>query len=155
MKSHIVINFLIVDEGKVLLERINGKYWKLPGGHVDDNESPIQTVIREAEEELGLTVEFVEKPKLFVDEPNSKCLPTPYGSFVHIVESDSKLKESHANIIFTYAVIPRSNPVPKEGQEIQWFTTHELQSADLNNRVRAIAEAGLQYCHDHQQSSSR
>jgi ADP-ribose pyrophosphatase YjhB (NUDIX family) len=46
------------DEGRVLLvERSDDQRWGLPAGWVDPNEHPVQTVVREAREELGLEVE--------------------------------------------------------------------------------------------------
>lgn len=34
-------------------------HWSIPGGTVDDNESPRQTAIREVKEEIGLTIESI------------------------------------------------------------------------------------------------
>ena len=55
---------LIKDGSRVLLQNRVKKDWQgytLPGGHVDKNESFIDAVIREMQEETGLTI---ENPKL-------------------------------------------------------------------------------------------
>ena len=55
---------LIKDGSRVLLQNRVKKDWQgytLPGGHVEKNESFIDAVIREMQEETGLTI---EKPKL-------------------------------------------------------------------------------------------
>lgn len=53
---------LLVEEGKVLLiYRNDEEHWEVPGGKVEEDESPTQTAVREAEEEIGVKVQL-EKP---------------------------------------------------------------------------------------------
>ena len=50
---------LIYDEGRILLQNRVKKDWKgytLPGGHVEPGESIVEAVIREMQEETGLTI---------------------------------------------------------------------------------------------------
>ncbi|WP_433664064.1 NUDIX domain-containing protein [Nocardia sp. CA-128927] len=49
---------LFVDERDrvLLVEPTYKDYWELPGGVVEANESPLAAVVREIDEELGLTV---------------------------------------------------------------------------------------------------
>lgn len=53
---------LFVDEEeRVLLVRPTYKpYWEIPGGYVEEGESPLQACIREVSEELGLRVQITE-----------------------------------------------------------------------------------------------
>lgn len=51
--------FLLVDHKKAEL-------WLPPGGHVDPNEDPTETVRREAKEELGIDAEFFFDKPLFL-----------------------------------------------------------------------------------------
>lgn len=45
------------DDGKLLIVKTNYKdYWQLPGGVVDEAESPLDAVAREVKEELGLDI---------------------------------------------------------------------------------------------------
>ena len=48
---HIGVKGLICSDGNVLLLR-DGQFWDLPGGRIDADENPIQTLIRELSEEL-------------------------------------------------------------------------------------------------------
>lgn len=53
MKSqvHFVVNFALISNKNILLERVKEKTsWKLPGGHIDDCEDPIEALNREAYE---------------------------------------------------------------------------------------------------------
>jgi 8-oxo-dGTP diphosphatase len=52
---------VIVENGRVaLIERVRDRhtYFKFPGGRVEDGESPQQAAVREAHEELGVSVEL-------------------------------------------------------------------------------------------------
>ena len=54
---------LIKDSKLALMERHRAgkRYFAFPGGGVDEGESPQETAIREAEEELGILVEIKQK----------------------------------------------------------------------------------------------
>ncbi|WP_165779236.1 NUDIX domain-containing protein [Brumimicrobium salinarum] len=48
----------------LLVERkkaVNNKKWALPGGFIEDNESPEKAAIRELQEETGVKVEFLKQ----------------------------------------------------------------------------------------------
>jgi 8-oxo-dGTP diphosphatase len=55
---------ILIEEGKLALierHRAGTHYFVFPGGGIDERESPQQTAIREAEEELGIKVEIKQK----------------------------------------------------------------------------------------------
>ena len=52
---------VVNSEGMVLLVNQHGKAWTLPKGHVEPNEEPLQTAMREIREESGIrNLEFKE-----------------------------------------------------------------------------------------------
>jgi len=52
--KHLVAYFAVVDADRILLvDHKNAQMWLPPGGHVEPNEHPRQTVAREIQEELG------------------------------------------------------------------------------------------------------
>ncbi len=58
--KHFTASALIIDNDKVLLvfhKKFN--VWLYPGGHVEKNENPDETLLREVKEETGLEVEII------------------------------------------------------------------------------------------------
>ncbi len=65
--KHLISYFAVVDGNHVLLvDHINAELWLPTGGHVDPDEHPRDTVLREAAEELSITGEFLKDGPLFV-----------------------------------------------------------------------------------------
>ena len=57
MGAHLGANAIITCKGKILLEkRRDSDVWGLPGGGVKNYEEPIQAIVREVWEELGIRV---------------------------------------------------------------------------------------------------
>lgn len=136
---HYVVNFVIIKEGKILLEYDSKIGWKLPGGHVEDNETPHEAVTREALEELDIKVDFLSKPLFHIsDEVHS--LPVPFEIFVHKVERDNKLDSPHVNIGLVFLVATEDKPSGIEGQDVQWFTYDEMKKSEIHEAVRFICE---------------
>lgn len=81
--------------------------WDLVGGHVELGESPLQAVIRECLEEIGVRIHD----------------PVPFP----IAISDPTL-EMHAFLVTRWEGEP-VNAAPAEHDDLQWFRPHDL--ADL------------------------
>lgn len=50
--------------------------WGLPGGKIEENETPKDTAIRETKEETGLTIH--DLAEVFVSNDNTNCLVTAF-----------------------------------------------------------------------------
>lgn len=71
MGREVAVDAVIVENGNVLLvlrdhDPFRG-FWVLPGGHVEENETVEQAVIREVKEEVGLDVEVISLIGVFSD----------------------------------------------------------------------------------------
>lgn len=65
--KHLISYFAVVDGEYILLvDHINAELWLPTGGHVDPNEHPRATVLREAKEELSIDGEFLNEHPLFL-----------------------------------------------------------------------------------------
>ena len=58
---------VVIDEGKVLLIKQTKGHWGFPKGHVEENETEVETALREVKEETNLDVK-IEENKRFVME---------------------------------------------------------------------------------------
>lgn len=67
-------------------------YWRLPGGKVKENESPTETAIREAKEEIGVEVEL---QKLFYsgEFQHKDQIYLWHGYVATVVKGDPEIKE--------------------------------------------------------------
>ncbi|MEO8445026.1 MAG: 8-oxo-dGTP diphosphatase MutT [Gammaproteobacteria bacterium] len=96
-----------------------GGYWEFPGGKLQDGETPDQALVRELQEELGVTV---ESALLFM-------------SYRHTYPE--RVVELHVFLVSGYAGDPRG----VEGQPLRWVALDELPSAGLLEADLPIAEA--------------
>ncbi len=80
------------------------KYLGCLGGHVEDGETPVETIIREIDEEIEIAL---DNPTLF----------NVYNIFVDRIEHTFWQR---ANFDITQIVL-------HEGQRLKWFTKNEIQ----------------------------
>lgn len=64
--SSVSVACIAVNNKKILIAHRNptgamGNRWEFPGGKVEENESDEETVVREFQEEFGITVKVIEK----------------------------------------------------------------------------------------------
>lgn len=90
--------------------------WDVPGGHIEDGESPAEAVAREIREELGVEIQLMSTDPFRIDEVASDL--TTYAWLV------TRWTGEVANL------------EPDEHDAVAWFTLDELKGLDL-------ADAGL------------
>ncbi len=117
-KTHLVSYFIPFDEaeGKVLLvHHKKANLWLPPGGHVEKDEHPKETVLREMEEELFTKAVFHYEEPLFltVTETVNELNPHTDVSLWYVVKGDSKAVYSFDETEF---------------YEVRWFSLDEIPS---------------------------
>lgn len=94
-------NVLVIRDGKVLLSRRANTNWLnghlcLPGGHIEEGEKPQQALIREIQEELGVTVR--EDELKFFCTAYSTSKPMGYASFeFQLINNDYRFINNEPN----------------------------------------------------------
>jgi ADP-ribose pyrophosphatase YjhB (NUDIX family) len=105
------------DKGRILLARraaevFNGA-WDLPGGFVDEDEHPLDTVRRELREETGLDVEPLEFLGVWMDR-----------------YSEDESGPSTLNLYWRARVVGGEPEAADDVSELRWFAPAELPPPD-------------------------
>lgn len=125
---HRVAFGVLVDGERVLLchrhpaRALFPDVWDLPGGHIEADETPADTVARELAEELGVRVTRSAPLETAVDAPGA---------------------ETHAFVVTDWEGEPR-NLAPDEHDEFRWVTRSELAELELAvPEIAALADEAL------------
>jgi ADP-ribose pyrophosphatase YjhB (NUDIX family) len=91
-------------QGEILLmERSDGTGWCLPCGFVEPNESPVEAVVREVQEETGLDVSVKQLVGVFTRKASTENGPHTTVMIVHLCDiTGGELKLSHEGSALRY-----------------------------------------------------
>jgi 8-oxo-dGTP diphosphatase len=149
-KIDFTVSVYIVCNDKVLLRyHDKARQWLAPGGHIELDEDPTETVIKEVQEEVGLKVEIVaDEVKQFKGPAGVDLglnLPLPLAINRH------RMNENHEHVDFIYAAKSNSMDInPAEGEMVdpenfRWVTKDELLNMnDVFDSVKYYASLALQ-----------
>lgn len=122
--KHLVSYFALFDDATgqfMLIDHAKAKAWVPPGGHVDVDEDPRDTVIREAEEELGIRAGF-----------DTKYGDTP----LFVTETITKGYGNHTDVSLWYVIRgDRSNKLTYDAREMggyKWYSPAEILAMDIS-----------------------
>ena len=122
------VGAIVFDEGRLLVikDRISSGY-KLPGGHIDKNESIINAVKREVYEETGINIEFESIINI--------------GHF-----RNGQFGESNLYIVCTAKALSKEISIndSNEIEEARWMLPEDfLNSENVNNYNKSVVKAAL------------
>lgn len=148
MDRHFTVSIFIVYKDKVLLHLHKKAKKILPlGGHIEVNELPEESCLREAYEESGLEIRLYnsvnKELKQSCELVGEKLLINPmYTIFSEIVTSE------HCHIDFVYYATSNSyetRPFDGESNLLKWYTKEELKSADnIQENILTMANEALE-----------
>jgi ADP-ribose pyrophosphatase YjhB (NUDIX family) len=112
------------EQGEILLHRrSDNNLWALPGGTMEIGESIRQTVIREVQEETGLSIE----PERIVGI---------YSDPKHIIEyADGEVRQEFS-ICFACRIIGGKLHTSNESFELAFFPSQNLEQCDMHESTR-------------------
>lgn len=149
MEKHFTVSIFIVRNQKVLLHLYKKANKILPlGGHVEINELPEETAIREAKEESGLEVTLFDKNDsvCIKNVGNEKVLVNPM--YTMLVE----INPEHYHVDFIYYAYANSdilNPRKGESTQLKWYLEDEIDSDDnIPYNVKQMAKEALNLLKD-------
>jgi len=126
VKRHLTATAFVVKDGRTLLhwhKRL--QQWLPPGGHMEPNEDPVQSALREVREETGLATEVIATgSSLSFDYPEQ--LPAPYTILVEDIPGPD---EPHKHIDFIYFVRPidGASHDSVDDPTLRWVSAEELR----------------------------
>ncbi len=111
----------------LLIKHKKNKKWTQPGGHIEGNETPEETAVREVYEETGLRVRLLGERF-----PREDDFIRPLG--IQKNRRTTNDGETHLHIDIIYAAIPNDDSNFKlnkeESDDIGWFSREELENLD-------------------------
>jgi 8-oxo-dGTP diphosphatase len=119
--KHLVSYFVVIDprqKSLLLVDHILAQLWLPTGGHVEINEHPRDTVIREAKEELKLKASFLNNEKPFFITTTETVGLTPGHTDVSLWY----LLKGSAHDFITFD--------KSEFNDVEWFTFKEILESD-------------------------
>lgn len=136
MKRHFCASVFVVDPmtKKILLVK-HPKFnkWVQPGGHIEDEETPEETALREVYEETGIRV------KLLGDRfPRESDFIKPLG-----IQKNRTIEGNvHIDIIYVGVPIKQDDIVfdQEESQEFGWFSRNELENISVFPDIKITME---------------
>jgi 8-oxo-dGTP pyrophosphatase MutT (NUDIX family) len=143
-KIDFTASVFVVHKNKVLL-RMHEKYkmWFSVGGHIELDEDPNETAIREVKEEVGLDVVLWNGNQrfFFADERNRQLIP-PVSVNRHHASG------SHEHVDMIYFATSESDKVTVEyegdrSDEWRWLTKDQLTEAEFRPDVHFFALEAL------------
>ena len=124
---HEIATALIIHDGRVLLGHRSSKrefypdVWDLFGGHVEPGEGHEKTLVREVQEEIGIT----PTAWTFLETVTEPLPPDLKGG-----RPSDDLLIAHLYLVTAWTGTP-TNRQPHEHSEIRWFTLEEAVQLDL------------------------
>lgn len=116
--------------------------WMQPGGHVEPDENPAETALREVAEETGLTKVSLWQPHAPAPTGTSDpIVPLPYWIMEHRLDGDNQLAQPHVHIDYKYvAIITDPTPAHSPEHPFAWWTAAEIPTLSTFDDIKINLE---------------
>ncbi|GAB4102864.1 NUDIX domain-containing protein [Micromonospora taraxaci] len=143
---HFTAAAIVVDDDRRVLLVHHNKIgvWIYPGGHLAEQEDPVEAAVREVREETGIRVRVVDRQP-FV-HPAARTIPSPFA----ILEIDMKTAalEVHHHVEMIYVCRPDEGTLRPQLSEVsacRWFSEAEVEHLDTPPELPALVTAALDW----------
>ncbi len=148
MKRCIVGGCVVLHNGHILmLKHKKLGVWLYPGGHLEQNETPIDTALRETFEETGLKVRILDAGKN--KKIKDKVAWEPPSPLTIMLERVPYKDGTHLHFDLVYLAVPKGSGKVKvqrkESEGFRWLTKKELAAINTYKNVREVAMRAFDY----------
>ena len=113
------------------------KAWLPPGGHIEENEDPVQAALREVHEETGLRAEIVPTSEVIDLSYPTQVLP-PFTIMVEDIDDPVQGFHNHIDMIYFCRL---DGPEAALNDDWRWVSRGELEDGALLELPDGRAEA--------------
>lgn len=135
-KTDLVVSGYVFNENNKLLLIHHKKLdlWLPVGGHIEENETPDDAMLREAEEETGLKIELLNKSKIALGGNAKENLAVPFHVNLHSVGD-----HDHCSLFYICRTNENVSVNKEELNDFEWFSKSQLEDERIPKDVRNIA----------------
>nr|WP_294103704.1 NUDIX domain-containing protein [Providencia sp.] len=121
-------------------------FWLPPGGHIDPNEEPQETVVREVLEETGLMCRVINCGHPFKHQvsnsSHTQSLPMPLAILKEFIADKKKGDHWHIDMVYLCEL---NSYDEKPADEFHWVPFHELANLNIPDDVIELANMVNEY----------
>ena len=143
---HFTASAFVFNKGRVLLiEHEKLGTWLYPGGHIEPNETPDETVLRETKEETGIDVSFVDETDDSLGNESVTVLNKPFAILCEMI---GKPSDRHYHIDMIYICKSDTDTIKvnrREAKNFGWFSYEELENLNLFANFRVLLKKAFEY----------
>lgn len=137
LERHFTVTGFVSHQGRTALHWHRFGLWLPPGGHIEENEDPIEAMLREVAEETGIEVDVVPTSPAF-GYAHPPQLPPPVTIGIYDIARDGRTDGPHQHIDFIYFTRPRPGvALELPDDEHGWAWVDEATLSE--NRALAIS----------------
>jgi 8-oxo-dGTP diphosphatase len=140
---HLTATGFVVHDERVLLHwHRKNQLWLPFGGHIEPNEDPVETVLREIEEECGLRTELLTAAKTF----GITNLPVIAPPVIILLEptTDGSIEHEHIDLIYFCRPTGPVDSVDRHpDRTIRWVGRSQLERNEAVSPSSGVAPAAI------------
>ncbi|MGH8904070.1 MAG: NUDIX hydrolase [Egibacteraceae bacterium] len=144
MTKHATASVYVVAAGRngrrlALIRHPRFGRWMVPGGHVEPDENPAQTAVREVREEAGLEIQLLPPAAAPLPaEVTDPAVPLPYWIVEERIPGDRDPRP-HIHVDHLYVAFLTGVIRAHEDLDVAWHTADQLATLDMFDGTRAFA----------------
>lgn len=140
VERHFTVSGFVSQGGCTALHWHRLGLWLPPGGHIEENEDPIEAVLREVHEETGMRAEIVPTSGRY-GYAQPRQLPPPVTIGVYDIDEPGRPHQHIDLIYFTRPRAGESLELPADGNGWLWVSEEELRTESRLDRPDGAGSA--------------